>query len=139
MSGPAAEVLASSQIGTLSEFFVIALVLVSPYAFLRVRAVRRERARIAALSAPPPPEPEPDDQADDLARAVARIANDAAARSTGDVFTVTVPLEATLGGRAPDRMIVEQIVADGLRRDGIEILERDGAEWRCRRAPKPQQ
>jgi hypothetical protein len=121
-----------NQIPTLVGSFVVAAVLVSPFAYRQVRKVRRERERLA----PPPPEPataaEPVEDTD-LATAMARIATDAAAHEPGVEFTVPIPVVATLGGRSADRAIVESIVADGLRRDGVEILERTGDRWRCRR------
>jgi len=125
---------ADDQVGTLVGCFVIALVIVSPFAHRQVRKVQRNRARLVA---PPtnPVETEEDPPADDadLVTVAARIAADAASSEPGMEFWVSVPADATLSGRPADRAIVESIVADGLRRDGIEIIERHGDAWRCRR------
>jgi hypothetical protein len=123
---------AESQVGTLVGCFLAALVIVSPFAYRQVRKV--QRARVALRPAIPVDEevvPTADDA--DLVATVGRITADAAARDPGVEFAVDLPSHATLGGRPADRLIVESIIADGLRRDGIEILARDGDTWRCRR------
>jgi hypothetical protein len=126
---------ADNQVGTLVGSFLVALVIVSPFAYRQVRKVQRNRARLVA---PPTGPIEADDttQAEDtdLVGVAARIATDAASREPGVDFWVSVPSVATLGGRPADRAIVESILADGLRRDGIRIVERQADTWRCRRA-----
>jgi hypothetical protein len=124
-------ILADDQIGTLAGCFVVAVVIVAPFGYRQVRKVRRTRALLAApLRAEPVVEPL--DQTD-LASAVARIAAQAADQDLGTAFTVSLPVGATIGGRPADRAIIESIVADGLRRDGVEIVERTGDAWQCRR------
>ena len=125
-------VAAQSQVGTLLGCFLVALVIVSPFAYRQVRKVQRARAALTPII-PAGEETAPIARSSDLAAAVGRITADAAGHDPGDEFTVLLPPEATLGGRRADRSIVESIVADGLRRDGIEILSRDGDTWRCRR------
>jgi hypothetical protein len=125
---------ADNQVPTLVVSFLAALVIVSPLAYRQVRKVQRARARLTATekvdTAPDAPSPVGDD---DLVTAAARIATEATSQPAGAQFTVDIPVLATLGGRPAERAIVESILADGLRRDGIEILERDGDHWRCRR------
>jgi hypothetical protein len=122
---------AESQVGTLVGCFAVAVVIVSPFGYRRVRVVRRHRADQVAASAPPEPAPPADDS--ELASSLTDIAADVATREPGEEFAVPLPTLATLGGRPADRAIVESIVADSLRRDGIEIIERSGDTWRCRR------
>jgi hypothetical protein len=131
---------ASSNVGTLVGFFLIAAVIVSPYGYWQVRKVRRRRAQlagIAGLAAPLPADEPTPETSSDLAMAVADIAAGAAAQEPGAHFEVTLPVGATIGGRPAEAAIVETIVADGLRRDGIEIVGRDGVVWRCRKAAAP--
>jgi hypothetical protein len=128
---PAVVIGAESQVGTLAGCFAVAVVIVSPFGYRRVRAVRRHRAERVAASAPPEAVTPVDDL--NLASSLAAIAADVAAREPGEAFAVSLPVLATLGGRTADRAIVESIVADSLRRDGIEIVERSGDTWRCRR------
>jgi hypothetical protein len=124
---------ADDQVGTLVGCFFAALVIVSPFAYRQVRKVQRNRVALVVPAAGPiEAGDEPTDDAD-LVIVAARIATDAASQEPGVDFWVSVPAVATLGGRPADRAIVESIVADGLRRDGIQILERQGDTWRCRR------
>jgi hypothetical protein len=123
---------AQSQVGTLVGCFLVALVIVSPFAYRQVRKVQRARAALQpAVPMVQDEVPATDDA--DLVATVGRITAAAAEQDPGAEFTVDLPTHATLGGRAADRSIVESIIADGLRRDGIEILDRHGDSWRCRR------
>jgi hypothetical protein len=123
---------AESQVGTLAWCFLAAVVVVSPFGYRQVRMVRRHRAGRAPRTAPAA-EPTPPEDDRDLATALSLITADARARRPGAEFVVTIPVVATLGGRPADRAIVESIVADSLRRDGIDIIERSDDGWRCRR------
>ena len=71
----------------------------------------------------------------DLAVVAAAISADALGRDPGEEFDVAMPEAPTIGGRPADATIVASILADGLRRDGVEILQRADGTWRCRRLP----
>jgi hypothetical protein len=54
----------------------------------------------------------------------------------GDEFALELPPDVTLGGRPADATLVSRLVADDLRRSGIEVIgvvEGEGTALRCRR------
>jgi hypothetical protein len=126
------------QTATLLRSFLIALVVVAPYAvytWRRVRARRRasgatpDRAEVAATTPDAP-------RLEDVIAAIDAIGAGPAAGGT-----VLVPLDATVDGRPVPPAVVDALVRDALARSGLvataEVDVADGRRIECVRASAP--
>ena len=120
MSGTLAVLAASvegGRLGSMFVFFLIALVIVSPFGYRRIRAILRER-RAAAPAAPVVEVPtDEDDPGDDLAAVVAAISG--AALAPGESCEVEVPASPLVEGRPAPDVVVETLINDAVRRSGL--------------------
>jgi hypothetical protein len=123
---------------TMLRLFLIAAVLVSPWGIVTLRRVLAERrARTAARSEAPSAEAgtAPEGEGTDVAVALAAVRDEVASHAPGEQFVVDLPTGVTLGGRPAERALVARLVADDLRRSGVEVVDPgDGTSLRCRRA-----
>jgi hypothetical protein len=131
------------------ELFGVAAVIVSPFAVVTFRRIRRDRAARAAATAAamsadtttePGAAPAHDDAGPaapgvgDVAALVARLRGEALDHPTGEWFDLVVPHGATLGGQPADDRLVARLVVDDLRRSGVEVdADGPGGRLRCRR------
>jgi hypothetical protein len=121
--------------------FLIAAVVVAPFAFVTVRRILRERRDAAghatghdeANAAADGDGAEDPASSRDARQVVAAIRAEALAHGPGEPFEVAVPADTTVGGRPADPGLVARLVADDLRRSGVEVDAADGdAVLRCR-------
>lgn len=114
-----------SRLSSMFVFFFIALLIVSPFGYRRVKAVLAERRELLGRGGSAPAEPTgtpastPDP--DDLAGVVAAIAT-AAGELAGDRSgsrIVEVPAVPTVEGRPADRVVIDALVDDAVRRAGL--------------------
>jgi hypothetical protein len=119
--------------------FLIAVVLVSPFAYVTFRRLRAERRAETGHPVGAATDLEQDDEAGnpdgerDARRVVADVRAAALAHEPGERFEVTIPADTTIGGRAADRALVVLLVVDDLRRSGIEVEDPGAATTlRCR-------
>jgi hypothetical protein len=113
-----AGLLAEVQVGTLLRSLAIALVVVSPLAWWKVRQVRRVRAaRQPAAPAPEvPPATRP--RLEDVIAAIGALAEEVAT-GADEPRCVLVPSDVTVDGREPPDGVVDLLVRDALRRSGL--------------------
>lgn len=132
------------------QLFLIAVVVMSPYLYLRGRALLRSRRalRPSVDHDPPTPLPSTDDLNDEperpasgeLARVVARI--EAIGTDGGDdPHDVWLPDEPTSSGRVLAAPVVEGIISDALARSQVEVVSRrrepSGQLLTCRATSPP--
>lgn len=113
---------------SLIAYFVVAFVIVSPFAFVVVRRVIRERqARRPDLG---PTEEAPDERsADDLATVFEAI--DAGGAGDDEEFEVTVASRPLIDGMAADPAVVDALLMDAITRSGLRIVtDEAGADGR---------
>lgn len=129
-------VLAEVQSGVLVRSFVIALVVVAPFAWWqwrRLRSARDAAAARAAAEAPAPPPPE----LPALEELVGSIGALARGMEPGRTCTLEVPDRLTIGGHEADAALVDALVRDALRRDGLvvthEVVHGTGRALHCTR------
>jgi hypothetical protein len=120
----------SSQLGSMFVFFLIALAIVSPFGYRRIRAVRRERRAFLGLDQPDEPHDAPvsgtpSRAVDDLANVVDAIAVAGAelAREPGGTRIVDVPIHPLVEGRPSSPAVVDALLSDAVRRSGLR------SEW----------
>ncbi|HKY17110.1 MAG TPA: hypothetical protein VJM33_19435 [Microthrixaceae bacterium] len=137
----------ADRLGSMAVYFLLAVVIVAPYAVVRVRRVLRDRRgrqaagdgtdpggapSTAAASSAADASSEP---ADPLAAAVATI--DAASDAGDEMVEVRVPIEGLIGRRSVPADVADLLLGDALRRSGFVIEEEriENAErvLRCRR------
>lgn len=109
------------RLGSMFTFFLIALLLVSPFGFRVYRRTMRERR--AALGLGPVGGDEPDappvDPAD-LAGVVDTITRSGRDLRAGEDRIVVVPDAATVDGRPAPASLVDKLIADATRRSGLD-------------------
>lgn len=122
----------TGRFGTMLALFVVALLVVTPYAVIRIRQVLADRAARRPPvegAAADRPEERPHD---DLARVVEAIA---AGARTAEPFEVRVPATPVHEGRPVPAEVVQGVLADALRRSRVVVSERrpgaDGEWWTC--------
>ena len=139
------------RLHTMVQLFLIAVVVMSPYLYLRGRALlRARRALRPSVDSDPPPsawdgpsglDGEQEQAASgELARVVARI--EAIGVDGGDKeHEVWLPSAPTSSGRVLAAPVVEGIVADALTRSRVEVVARrrepDGSLLTCRALGPP--
>ena len=122
----------ANGLATMGRLFLIAAVLVSPFALVKGRRILSDRrSRLAALAPPEPEAPVPDPS--DLATVIAAITAGASSLVPGETFEVLVPAEPTLDGRVADALIASSIIEDAMSRSRVEVAERHGPMLVCRR------
>jgi len=136
------------RIGSMFLFFLIALVIVSPFGYRRIRAVLRERRALVAPSggteARASDDPARGDAGgglhpDDVATVVREI-DTAAAELVADPAgsrTIDVPDEPLMGGRPAPGAVVEALLADAVRRSGLRSEWIDDGGRRRLRVERP--
>ena len=139
----------ADRLGSMAVYFLLAVLIVAPYAVIRVRRVLRDRRRRQAdadgpgTTIPPrdatPAADGPSEAADPLTAAVASI--DAAAIAGEDLVEVRLPIEEAPERRTVPRDLADLVLADALRRSGY-VIEDDRIEHgervlRCRRTDRP--
>jgi hypothetical protein len=128
----------ADRIGSMVWLFLIALVIVAPYALVRVRRVLRDRdeTRPPATPAVEPTDASTDGGAHDLEGVL--LALDEAVEAGPAEFELVVPAEPTVGGRPASPELVAAVLSDAARRaglDAVEVVATDGGHrWRFRRA-----
>ena len=129
--------IAQVQADTLTRALLIALVIVSPYAVVKIRQVRARRAAAAALAVPAPDSPTDDESArprlEDVIEAISALGTDGDGRST-----VLVPRDATVDGDPVPAAVADALVRDALARSGLvatdELDTADGRLLECARS-----
>jgi hypothetical protein len=114
--------------------FLIAAVIVSPYAFVTARRILGERRERDALDHPPEPDaPIGPPEEHDIARVLGELRTAALAHPRGEAFDLPVPPGTTVGGRLADPTLVVRLAVDDLRRSGVEVDDPGaGTTLRCR-------
>lgn len=143
-----------SRLHTMVQLFLIAVVVMSPYLYLRGRALLRARRALRPSVDTDPPSPSasaspaaasPDatdldapqdrDSSGELARVVARIEAIGVDGGSGE-HEVWLPGAPTSSGRVLAAAVVEGILADALARSRVEVVSRsrEPGGWRltCR-------
>ncbi len=127
-----------SRLATMGRLFGVAVLVVSPFALVQLRRIRRDRR----ARRPAAPVVEAGGTAlapEDLAGLVGRITELAGSAKEGETFEITLPAAPTLEGRGVPVELVEGILADAVRRSSLDVIERHGSVWICRRiGPQPQ-
>ena len=99
--------------------FLIAAVLVSPFAFVTFRRILVDRRHRGGPAIDPQPDeagpatPEPPGR--DLAPVVAELRAAALSHAAGERFDVELPEDVTIGGRPAEPVLVARLVVDDLR------------------------
>ncbi len=112
------------QVVTLFRLFVIAALLLSPWwgrrlwHWSRARAAASRAVR-AANSSAQIPRPEEGSLAAVLSDMEAQIA------AEREVIEVSVPAGVTVEGHVADRLIVDAVLADAIRRSGLTVIEEE--------------
>ncbi len=143
-----AEVEAGDRLGSMALYFLVAMVVVGPYAVVRVRRIFREKAERAALLRPvdevSPEQAEATAAAEATARSKAEDdlggaidAIEAGRDGRDEQFEVRIPTHPRINGRPADPATAEVLVQDALRRSGIVVISEDsspdGRVLTCRR------
>lgn len=130
--GVPSQVVDEGRLHTMVQLFLIACVVMSPYLYLRGRALLRARRALRPSVTDDPPAAAPtDDLADEperpasgeLARVVARI-EAIGTDGRGDPHDVWIPDHQTSSGRVLAGPVVDGIVTDALARSRVEVLSR---------------
>lgn len=126
--------IAQVQTDTLVRALLIALLVVSPYAVVKVRQVRARRAAASEAADPAADaDPDPSDQRPRLEDVIAAIDEVAAERAAAR--TVLVPHDATVDGDAVPAAVADALVRDALARSGLvatgELDTPDGRLLEC--------
>ncbi|MFN8050166.1 MAG: hypothetical protein U0Q22_01890 [Acidimicrobiales bacterium] len=131
-----------ARLGSMFVFFLIALVIVAPFGWVRIRRVLRERRASSEPTTtgaegvedtPATTEPDPRDVV--LAvDAIGAAATTLGADDAPDHVDVDVPLGALVGGRPAPDSLIDALLADTARRIGLRVAWVDGAEPEWRRA-----
>ena len=117
-------VLAAVDAGTLVRSLLIAAVIVTPYGLYQRAKVRRVRAEAAAArgevvdEAPAPPDPLA------LETVVAALEELGRTLPPDGTATVDVPDAPTVDGRAAPAEVVDMLLADAVRRSGLQVVSR---------------
>lgn len=124
--------LGAVQGDTLGRSLLIALVVVSPYAFYKWRQVQRVRrgheAALAADAAALAPDVEQLPALEDVIRDVAYVVEEATANGGAMLL---IPPQVTVSDRVAGPDVVDMLVRDALRRSGLVVTaELDTAEGR---------
>jgi hypothetical protein len=114
--------LAEASSGVLVRSFVIALVVVAPFAWWQWRRVRAARLARAARAAEVEPAPR-SDALPTLESVIARIAEHARTLEPGRSWTLEVPRRMSLDGAEADPALADTLVRDALRRDGLQAVD----------------
>ena len=119
----------TSQFTTMAQLAGVAALLVSPYAWLKGRQIRRDRSTRRELTTPPPP-PTPEPMgADDLERVIDELG----LIRPGDERLIPLPQRPRIDGHPTPDDVAWALILDAARRSKVEIVERTGTELRCRR------
>lgn len=128
---------ASTQAGALGRSLVIAVIIVAPYAFYKIRQVRRirsnhqavlaaEEAALARAEAGTAGTPRP--ALEDVIRDISFVVEEAT-RAGGAMLLV--PHDVTVSDRDAPRSVVDTLIRDALRRSGLVVTaEIDSSEGR---------
>lgn len=144
--GPAPAALATNapvdgdRLSSMLVFFFIALLIVGPFGYRRIRSVLRERRELLGAGAGPTHGGSGADSAtipaasssDDLAPVIETIHRFAEGLVPGAADIVELPAVPTVGGRVADPAVVVALVEDAARRSGLEISWDDGERRRAR-------
>jgi hypothetical protein len=122
-------VLAEAESGVLLRSFLIAVVVVAPFGWWQWRRVRANRRTAAAAAAaveaeqPPPPV-----GLASLESVVAEIAERARQMQRGEGCTLEVPHRLSIDGTEAEPALLDALLQDALRRDGLQLTAEIDAE-----------
>jgi hypothetical protein len=119
-------VLAEAESGVLLRSFLIAAAVVAPFGWWQWRRVRASRRAAAAALAEPEPPPN-SSTLPSLESVVAEIAERARQLRSGEECTLEVPHRLGIDGTEAEPALLDALVRDALRRDGLRLTAEVGA------------
>ena len=133
--------IAQVQADTLTRALLIALVIVSPYAVVKIRQVRARRAAAAALAAPAP-DPGPTTSRPGPASRTSSTRSASSGPTATAAPPCWCPASATVDGDAVPAAVADALVRDALARSGLvatgELDTADGRLLECAPLAAPQ-
>lgn len=137
MPPAASGLLAASDTGVLMRSFVLAVVLVSPFALRQWWKVRTARLEAEARTEAAAPAPEPGPTLARLEDVIDRVTELGHETVTDAVVALEVPTPVTIDGVPAPAELVDALLADALRRSGFEQVgvagDEGGRVMTCRR------
>jgi hypothetical protein len=122
-------VLAEAESGVLLRSFVIAVLAVAPFGWWQWRRVRANRRAVAAAAADVEAEQPPAPAAlASLESVVAEIAGRARLLRSGEECTLEVPHRLSIDGTEAEPALLDALLRDALRRDGLQPTAEIDAE-----------